>query len=298
MLPLTAPLAEGFHANKTFARGPAQLIEQPTEPLYKAGAAALEERYGFDLKPQVDLMYVQSCLVTVGMNDNDDVFLFDELWNARHSPVLKPFNWQHTDKDILGVMYGVAAKDLHGNTVPFDQDSPPEAGYELFTEAAVFKLIHDQRAKEIQRRSAQGSLFVSMEAWFDDYDYGVISPEGKLDIIRRTEGTAWMDKCLRACGGDGKYQSNRVGRVLRNITFGGCGFVDVPANQRSDITEVQDFIPEHATSESVLSLLRKIEQDPVNSWTASEPVAVTASQPKERELMSAEGQANTPVDPA
>lgn len=289
MLNLTAPLAKGFFANKTFALGPATIKEQPSADLYRAGAAALHDKYGFELKPQVDLMYVQSVLVTAGINDNDDIFLADELWKARHTPVLKPFNWQHTDTDIVGVMYGVAAKDLNGNIIPFDQDDTPEGGYELFTEAAVYKLIHDARAKEIMRRSAQGTLFVSMESWFDNYDYGIVTADNHVEVIRRTESTAWMDRNLRACGGTGKYQSKRVGRILRNITFGGCGFVDIPANKRSDITDVQDFIPQAVSEDMVLSLLKKIERDPAFGRTAPDPVG---EQLKERELMSADANAS------
>ena len=37
---------------------------------------------------QLDLFYLESILVSTGWNKNDDVFLPQEMWNARLSPVL------------------------------------------------------------------------------------------------------------------------------------------------------------------------------------------------------------------
>ena len=49
---------------------------------------------------------------------------------------------------------------------------------------------------------------------------------------------------LRAYGGSGAYQEHKVGRLLRNITFSGKGYVNKPANPESiifDKTHVFDF---------------------------------------------------------
>ncbi len=215
----------------------AELVERNSDK-FKAIATSIEEKYGFKLQPQIDLMYVRSCLVTSGMNANDDVFLRDEMWNARHTPVMKPANWQHKDKDIIGVVYSVEARDLDGNILDFNQEKAPTVPFEFWTEAVVFKLIHGERATEIEERSAKANLFVSMEAWFDDYNYTLIKDNEPAKIIARTDNTAFLDAHLRVNGGSGRYENVKLGRALKNITFGGYGFVDVPANKRSVIDSV------------------------------------------------------------
>lgn len=247
---------------------------------FKAVASSLKDKYGFDLKPQMDLMYVRSCLVSagdsVGVNENDDIFTREEVWASRHTPVLKPFNWQHQDKDILGVIYTVQARDLNDNILDIDDETPPDCDFDLWVEAAVFKLIHEDRANEIERRSEAGQLFVSMEAWFDDYAYGLYNPEDKSinSIVDRNKNTTFLDQHLRVQGGSGKYRdpdSNQdlcIGRSLRKITFGGCGFVDCPANKRSVIEVAEpmnSFAGDNESQQIELLLQRVLEKEIVNN---------------------------------
>lgn len=258
---------------RTTLTAKAQVVEPKSEE-FKTIAASLQDRYGFELKPQMDLLYVRSCLVSagtsVGVNDNDDIFTRQEVWASRHTPVLKPFNWQHQDKDILGVMYTVQACDLEGNVLDINDDTPPDCDFDLWVEAAIFRLIHESRANEIKARSAQGTLYVSMEAWFDDYSYGLCSKEdGHLNkVLARNENTSFLDRHLRAGGGVGVYhdpdsgQDMRIGRVLRSITFGGCGFVDRPANKRSKIDVAEQMMnsltAKQDTESQIELLLQKV----------------------------------------
>src|SRR6185436_11319449 len=226
-------------------------IVQPKSDSFRTIAASLKDKYGFDLKPQMDLLYLESCFVSAGskagVNDNDDIFTREEAWNARHTPVLKPFNWQHEDKNIVGVIYTVQARDLNGNILDINSNKVPEIDFDLWTEAVIFRLIHPDRAREVEARAKANDLFVSMEAWFDDYGYGLCNSNGVAKVVARNEQTAYLDKHLRACGGGGKFidpdsgNEMRIGRVLRSITFGGCGLVDHPANKRSVITSAEVF---------------------------------------------------------
>jgi hypothetical protein len=160
---------------------------------------------------------------------------------------MKPLNWQHQDKDIVGVMYSIQARDLDGNVLDMDNDTHPDCDFDLYSEAVVWRLIHAERATEIESRAKSRDLFVSMEAWFDDYGYGMCDSDGSLDeIVTRDKSTAFLEDHLRVNKGSGSYEGKRIGRVLRSITFGGCGLVDRPANKRSFITDVkseQDFSP-------------------------------------------------------
>jgi len=254
-------------------------IIQPNTDQFKTAASTLKEKYGFELKPQMDLLYVRSCLVTAAINENDDVFTKQDLWDARHTPVLKPANWQHNDKDIIGVVYSVQARDLNGNIIDFEQSTAPEVDFELWTEAVVFKMIHADKAVIIKDKFAKGSLFVSMEAWFDDYDYAEVDKGGSVQkIIARNEQTSFLDNYLKAFGGNGNYDANRIGRVLRSITFGGYGFVDNPANKRSFITEIKDF---SQANEQMVMLLKQLVDKEENVMVAnasvSQPGASTAA---------------------
>lgn len=255
---------------KTTFTAKAQVLE-PKSSDFKAVAAALKDRYGFDLKPQMDLLYVRSCLVSagdgVGINDNDDIFTREEAWAARHTPVLKPFNWQHQDKDIVGVMYTVQARDLEGNVLDINDETPPDRDFDLYVEAAIFRLIHQDRAAEIEARSKAGNLYVSMEAWFDDYSYGLFDPKDRTlaKTVARNSNTSFLDKHLRANSGTGVYRDPeddrdmRIGRVLRAVTFGGCGFVDRPANKRSEIEEVE-LMNSFAEQNSILDVEKLLEK--------------------------------------
>ena len=58
---------------------------------------------------------------------------------------------------------------------------------------------------------------------------------GEYKVLARNDNTAYLTKHLRAYGGSGEHEGYKVGRVLRNITFSGKGFVDKPANPDSII---------------------------------------------------------------
>jgi hypothetical protein len=75
-----------------------------------------------------------------------------------------------------------------------------------------------------------------MECLFNGFDYGLINTStGEYKVLARNDSTAYLTKHLRAYGGTGQHEGYKIGRVLRNITFSGKGFVDKPANPDSII---------------------------------------------------------------
>lgn len=191
-----------------------------------------------------DLLYLRKTLVTAGINANDDVFLIDELWKARHTPVLKPLNWMHNDKDIIGVMYTSQAFTLGGDPLPDDLESVNEP-FELIVDGVVYQYTFPDKAEEIRRRHAEGNLYCSMEAWFDNYDFALFKQKDFDTLIKRETATAFLDSQLKVRGGTGFYEDagvkKRLGRALRNIIFGGSGIVNYPANQRSKVFQVGEI---------------------------------------------------------
>ena len=216
---------------------------------------------------QADLLHVEAVLVSEGINDNDDAFTRAELKRAISSPLLKPMNWQHKDDQILGVMYAVEARDMDGNVLTAEEigDQPVE----LVIQGAVWhQLPHIQTtAEQIVKRIEAGNLFVSMECWFDNYEYGLYTQAGELfDIIPRNSETAFLEAHLRANGGTGRFNNMRIGRALSGINFGGVAFVDRPANKRSYILNHFAFDP-HAVLEEVEASSDGLDQDQVVTQT-------------------------------
>jgi hypothetical protein len=278
---------------KTTIRAKAELVKP--EGGQKALASRLSAKHGIELPPQVDILCVRSCLVTAGMkygiNENDDIFVKEEAWAARYTPLIKPANWQHSDKDILGVTYSVEARDLDGNLLDMSNDEVPDCEFELWTEDAIFRLIHPERAAEIQARAEAGNLYVSMEAWFDDYSYGQYDDvNGISKIIAREQNTSFLDSYLRANKGVGSYEGKRIGRVLRGITYGGKGFVDRPANKRSIISDVYDSsaqnvnVQENQVAELLNNLIRQMESDEKTQFNKEETLMNAQANDKDQDL--------------
>lgn len=227
---------------------PLSIIQQPLKTFATEGLEAPA-----DVQP--DLLYMKSVLVSTGQNKNDDVFIPDEMWKARHSPVLKPVDWEHNTgtellgsaleqlenpkeiirgNQIIGAMYNSYVADKDGVLIPEDKiqanDFEIPQDFDIINEAVIYKYLFPKAAERIVTQANSDGLFVSMEAWFNKFDYRVGSK-----IIARNEDTAFLDRHLRNNGGDGFFSGEKIGRVLRNIVFGGVGIVANPANVDSVI---------------------------------------------------------------
>jgi hypothetical protein len=92
-----------------------------------------------------------------------------------------------------------------------------------------------ERVNKLVAAIKAGTKFVSMECLFSDFDYAEEQEDGSYRVIAREEATAYLTKHLRAYGGTGIYEDKKIGRLLKNITFSGKGYVDRPANPDSII---------------------------------------------------------------
>lgn len=185
---------------------------------------------------QPDLALVVAILVSTGWNLNDDIFTPEEVWKARSSPLHKPMNDQHNATSILGHIVKSRVLDKSGKEIEDDGIVPDE--FDIEVAGVLYRAFPEleERIEEIISKANSGEMFVSMECWFPDFDYGLINPDdGAIKLIERTEATAFLTKHLRIYGGCGDYQGYKVGRVLRNMIFGAQGFVEEPANPGSVI---------------------------------------------------------------
>ncbi len=191
---------------------------------------------------QVDLHYLSTVLVTTGWNLNDDVFDQVETYLARATPEDKPFNYEHDCADIIGHI--TASRLIDGELAPIALDiemASLPAKFHIETGAVLYKVWSkpelQERMDTMLEEIAQGEWFVSMEALFHGFDYGVQSTDGIQRVVARNEQTAFLTKYLRAYGGTGQYEDYRIGRVLRSIVFSGKGLVRKPANPESVILD-------------------------------------------------------------
>jgi len=185
---------------------------------------------------QKDLSLLVSILVSTGWNLNDDVFLPAEIWQARNTPVHKPINYMHDETIILGHIVSSRAVNKDSTDIMDDKELP--LSFDIEVAGVLYKAlpkIRDQ-ISDIISKANNGEMFVSMECWFSDFDYAFLDVKtGTTKVVKRNESTAFLTKHLKLMGGTGDFNGNKLGRVLRNINFGGQGIVTNPANPDSVI---------------------------------------------------------------
>jgi nucleotide-binding universal stress UspA family protein len=199
-------------------------------------------------EPHPDLMYGSAILVSTVVNKNDDMFLPTETWDARNTPIHTPYNDDHVESDIIGHIFASRPLDSEGQLI--EADTPPNY-FDLEVDFVMYKGIFPAIAKDIQEKAPKGEKFVSMEAKFNNFDYGLYEPDLKAwRIVSRNDETSFLTKSLKVYGGEGTYQDKRVVRVPRNFRFVGMGSVEKPANPASEYTRFAKY--EFASQNSVI----------------------------------------------
>jgi hypothetical protein len=208
-----------------------------------------------------DVYQTFSILVSTAWNKNDDVFNSQEVWAAKETPKYKPANLEHDEKQIVGGIIGSWPVDANFSLVD-DNVSVEELPdlYHLLVSSVIYRQWQDPeyqaRAEDLIAKIENGEMFVSMECIFRGFDYAVVTPSNDNHIIARNQETSFLTKHLRSYGGDGDYQDHKVGRLLRNITFSGKGFVEKPANPDSII-----FDSDHIFNFSNASVAKNLFSD-------------------------------------
>jgi hypothetical protein len=210
--------------------------------LSKKQLAIAEIKYptsSFDLYP------IMAILVSTGWNKNDDFFGIEETWSARQTAEDKPFNIEHEPRNIIGHITANIPVDDNLDEIMEFTDIPHR--FHILTNTVVYRhlnSIDEELSKESEKliEEIQNQEWaVSMECIFTNFDYAAIYQDGREEIIKRCESTAYLTKHLRRYGGTGQYMGPgpyngvKIGRALRNITFSGKGLVKTPANPDSVI---------------------------------------------------------------
>jgi predicted nucleic acid-binding Zn-ribbon protein len=187
-----------------------------------------------------DLYPTKSILVSTNWNKNDDVFDRFEVWQARHTPINKPTNLEHDEKQLVGHITDNWAIDTKGTIIPdstIAANLPDE--YHLCNAAVIYRQWEDpelvSRTDKLISQIEAGDKFVSMECLFAGFDYAIVGPDGKSYTVARNNESSFLTKHLKAYGGTGEFEGHKVGRLLRQLLFSGKGYVDHPANENSVI---------------------------------------------------------------
>jgi hypothetical protein len=140
----------------------------------------------------------------------------------------------HDATTILGHIIESYAVDKSGTKL----ETMPSEVFDVEVAGVLYSGLDElaERIGEIMNKAQSNEIFVSMEALFTKFAYGLIDPAtNTTHIIEREEDTAFLTKHLRIYGGTGEYEGYQVGRVLQDFVFGGKGIVDEPANPESVI---------------------------------------------------------------
>jgi len=240
-----------------------------------------------------DLALVVAILVSTGWNSNDDIFTPEEVWKARSSPLHKPMNDEHDATRILGHIVKSRVLDKIGNEIVLAEGDDIPDEFDVEVAGVLYRAFPElsDRIDEIITKANAGEMFVSMEAWFPDFGYGLVDPAtGETKLIERNEGTAFLTKHLRIYGGCGQYQGYKVGRVLRDIIFGAQGFVEQPANPDSVIKVAASKVAASETfvtaelNEILEGGVEDVNEDQVKELQAKLDEAVASLATKETEV--------------
>jgi hypothetical protein len=222
----------------------------------KALASSLSHIKSLAALNDQDLYYVQSILVTSSWNKNDDIFDKEEVWAARNTPEDKPTNLEHDENIIIGHI--TANWPITEDGILIDENTPIDnlpQKFHILTGSVIYKAFSNQdlrdRSEKLISEIENGQKYVSMECLFKGFDYGLLNKSnGEYKILARDNETAYLTKYLRSYGGIGEHENYKIGRVLRNITFSGKGFVNKPANPDSIIFTKDNFAQNNLDNKS------------------------------------------------
>ena len=226
--------------NKFFLEADIKLHEE-TEDLKKAAASVID--LPKDKEKQHDLLYFSAIFVSSGENLNNAFFLPAELVAAEGTIINKALDIEHKEDEIVGHIYERAYMDKEGNPLELSELSSRETAAlnEQEMHVAIAGIVYKNRFPNLADEVASGKWAVSMECYYQDFDIKV----GDLILDRREAdalGLASDDdnvfgKIAKVLKNGAEVAAGKLARVLRGVSFSGCGVVKNPANPPSVILE-------------------------------------------------------------
>ena len=209
-----------------------------------------------------DLLFVKFVFCSEHENINGDYFPRSELVKAFQTPQHKPFNIEHmleekgsyisqplfneTHNTIIGHIIGCALAKKDGTVLTdkdveeLDRSDNPARAYDesvdIIGSAVLYDFYFPKTVADIEKMAEEGTISVSMEAWFKGFDFFV----GDKIVANSDKKTKKVDewtpenKALLDDWHHGRsVAGRRVSRVLRDVLFGGVAATETPANKES-----------------------------------------------------------------
>lgn len=269
----------------------------------ESGAVSKELASALNMPPkdkrQPDLQYITAVFVSTGFNLNSAYFLPSEVFAAKGTIDEKPLDLEHTQDKIVGHLFSNAFTYKSGevfNPVAVAKKSGDKVDNLSFNVVSAMRL-YKARFPELAQEVSSGKYKVSMECYYEDFDIivdDIIIPRDEAASLGLVDVVNNIVKVKEGAESRGEH---RVGRVLRNMLFSGCGLVEQPANPESLILEAA------SRNESYILDLTKVDSY-MNAKKEQESIVVHSLSGKEMDLayiMASYGgihQHEVPVDQA
>lgn len=216
---------------------------------------------------QIDLMYLTAVFVSSGENLNHAFFEPSEMLKAEGTIVNKALDIEHKEKEIIGHLYDRVFIDESGSVMNMEDLKALSRDEldKLNLHVAIAGIIYKNRFPSVAEEVAAGKWKVSMEAYYRDFDLKI----GDLKLTRKeaelmglgTDFGSVIGKIGKVYSKGKEIASGAIARILRDITFSGCGIVENPANPPSVILEVA----EHNNKKQEVSDVIILDMDKINN---------------------------------
>lgn len=261
--------------------------------LFKSFASG-ESIFGEKASDQYDLNFIVGVLTSEKDNKNG-FYLKRDILVAKHASArLKPFNLNHKERNIIGVMFDTALADQDNNILTLGKDIiikddgalqyPDNIKLRVLFAAALYNLVAPEEVEDIISKIESGErVDVSMEAWYKGHDYILIDSSGNEKFVERSKSTKYLDDFINKSIG-----SERVCKVPRDddFIFGGVGQVSSGACPDSVILAVAGIIDsENVSGDSVFNKAKIVAMKEAASNIENR---VDKKQERENEKMGAE----------
>lgn len=270
----------------------------------------VNEIFGKEAARQYDLRFLIVNLTDEGANANAFFLKRDLLVSKHQSARLKPFNLNHEERNIIGVMFDTAIADQDGNILELGKDitinsetgefNYPDSVKKVCALAgvALFGLVAPDEVQDIVNRVEAGEkIDVSMEAWHHTWDFMLVNEAtGQCKEVKRTKANRHLDNFINKTVGN-----ERVCKLPdeESFVFGGIGRVSKGACPNSVVLAVASCIDsDNVVGDSIFrpSDIRQLEAASI------EPTDEDLNPKGEDETMSAEDKnkagVQTPPAPA
>jgi hypothetical protein len=224
---------------------------------------------------QIDLMYFTAIFVSSGENLNHAFFESSEMLGAEGTIINKALDIEHKEKEIIGHLYDRVFIDESGSILNMDdlKSLKKDELDKLNMHVAIAGIIYKNRFPDVAQEVAEGKWKVSMEAYYRDFDLKI----GDLKLTRKEAELMGLGADFgSAIGKIGKVYrkgkeiaSGTIARILRDITFSGCGIVENPANPPSVILEVAEHKFKNQSSKEVVTFNMDIIENKDNKLTST-----------------------------